>query len=116
MEKIDRSEDFPMSPLKVFMLLVFALFAGLQYNDSDSLLWIVLYGYAWGVTLLALLRPGRLLPGLGILLFAVMLLVAPAESDPQRANEVLYEVSGLLICLAWMIVLVRGARRRASIE
>lgn len=104
------------------MLVVFISWAGFQYNDPDSGVWIALYLVAALVS--ALFLAGRLpwwLPALlTVLCLAWALLILPLalERDIGRMLEEVEgepwrELAGLLIVAAWSGLLTWRTRRRA---
>ena len=119
-----------VSILNPWMSVAFAICAALQWNDPDPWLWIPMYGAATVACILATLR--RLRPwisgvvGLVALAWAIDWLVErhPDARFPELfqtmkasnpAIEETRELYGLLIVVAWMLVLTlatRGARPR----
>ena len=114
--------------VNTFMALVFLMAVLVQYNDPDPLQWMAIYGAAFAVSLVALLRK-RVNPAVPLLIGAVALAWSlsiifggPGGNnylhmfdawEMQSVNvEQAREATGLLIVAAWMIVL--GARRRPS--
>lgn len=100
----------------IIIAAVFALFALVQLNDQDSLLWVLMYGYVAVVAALAARgRHPRLLIGLGLLValgwFATLLpafidwlrMGAPTIVGSMKAEtpyvELTREFLGLLLCL-----------------
>lgn len=99
------------------MLAVFLLSCAVQYNDPDPVLWILFYGYAALVTLLAITGRYTVLAPIGLIgylvgfayylpgweLDTIFLLREPKMSNERV--ELAREAFGLLICAVWMAVL-----------
>lgn len=100
------------------MLVLFVSWAGFQYNDSDALLWVAVYGAAAIECVLFYL--GRLPGPLALAFMILCLLWAPylgfrvAVSGEFIFDEQGREMLGLLICAAWTYVLYMSSRRHAD--
>jgi len=109
--------------------VTFAVFAALQLNDPDPLIWILFYGaaaaacFAWGsvppywlwpaaVGLAALIWTGLLAPRVFPDLVLVDLVRPMDEKTP--AIEEGREMLGLLIVAGWMVTLLVLSRRRRN--
>ncbi len=96
-----------MRLLRVTMSGVFLLFAALQYNDPDRLMWLGLYGYAALVSLLAVAGRSGWLPAPALLVYgAGFALLAPAIDASWWSSEEAREALGLLLSALWMTVLL----------
>jgi hypothetical protein len=105
-----------LKPIAITFALLFALFAGFQYNDPDPQLWVPIYGLAAVASLMALFRKGR--PWFYTAL-AVGFFLAAAQQWPThfegflldemgmktRNIELAREAGGLAICALAMGVL-----------
>ena len=116
----------------LILSLLFALFAGFQYNDPDGWIWIVLYGNIAILCFMAFL--GKFYKYWSIVSLAVyglyFLYLSPAIfeffSDEFQENlssamsfekqfiEQTREAGGLLICIAGLTFLHFAAKRSAS--
>jgi hypothetical protein len=110
-----------LKPIAITFAVLFALFAGLQYNDPDPELWIPIYGLAALASIMALLRVGR--PWF-FWLMAVTYVVAAVYQWPPHFEgflldemgmktiniELAREAGGLAICAVAMAVLGRLVR------
>jgi len=93
------------------------VFAGLQLNDPDPLLWITYYGLTAAYTLGALLRklPARVAVVWGLLMWAVAAIMLAGPGSPLTdaspslvgwlENEVAREIGGLSMIGLWMLFL-----------
>ncbi|MEP2279250.1 transmembrane 220 family protein [Maribacter sp.] len=104
----------------VFAVL-FTVGAGLQYNDPDSLHWIVIYGIAALISLLfALNKVGYVVPlVLGVLAFIGFIYLYPTDFQGFDLNdgdivtvELGREAFGLLIISIVLLVFAFRIRRR----
>lgn len=117
----------PLTILNYLMLIAFLLSVIVQYNDPDPILWMVIYGIATVICLLAAL--GRLNWGIpAVMALATLggaLFLAPRvigkvafweifESMQMKTIAVEYarEMGGLLIIAVWMVVLTVHLRRQ----
>jgi hypothetical protein len=115
--------------LDLTMVLLFAFAAAVQFNDPDPIRWIAVYGAACALSLLALVRR-RVPPVAAMVVFVIAIAWAaligvggPAASEyghmfdawemKSPSVEEAREASGLLIVVAWMMVLFIRARRSA---
>jgi hypothetical protein len=96
-----------------FFFVLFALFAVVQYNDPDAILWILIYGVTALWAGLAAFRPARFAHNLPLLtVFGVTLLAIAAGAAyewPQSIadwwdNEVVREGLGLIIATVALLV------------
>jgi len=98
-----------MRIVALVMMVVFVGFAAVQFNDPDSLTWIIAYGVCAAVSGYSALRvPPRALSmmlAVGFTLWAMWLL--PHTRGLWWSGEIEREVSGLLICAAWNLILFR---------
>ena len=101
-----------MRIVSLIMAVVFVGFASVQFNDPDGLVWIVAYGLSAVFSAYAALRtpPSSLAMMLAVsyTLWAVWLL--PHTRGLWWSGEIEREVSGLVICAAWNLILFRHAR------
>jgi len=92
-------------------VVVFGLFAAVQYNDPDWLVWMLGYGYAAFIAVYA--GRGRYLTPLAVLGLVVysawLFLINPSFDRRWLQSEEAREGAGLLICALWMIVLLAPA-------
>jgi hypothetical protein len=98
--------------------IVFALFTALQVNDPDALVWIALYGYALGVSLLALFDRTGYWPLPGLLIYGVgFARLAPTIDADWWYVEEAREALGLLLAFLWMggLLLARFASTRIAL-
>ena len=89
------------------MAIVFVVFAAVQYNDPDGLLWVGLYGFA--VLASAMSAAGRhsWLPVVGLVVYAPgFVLLAPSIDGGWWHSEQAREGLGLLAASLWMCVLI----------
>lgn len=102
------------------MIVLFVSWAGYQYNDSDALVWIAVYGAAAIECVLFFLgRLPRVLAAAFMILcslWALYLGVRVAISGEFIFAEMGREMMGLLICAGWTYVLYRHTRRRSRTE
>lgn len=93
------------------MLILFAFWAGFQYDDPDGLLWMAVYGGAAIACVLFFM--GRLpsvlaIPYAGLcFVWAAVLGVSIAVDGEFIFEERGREMMGLFICAIWTAVLVR---------
>jgi len=93
--------------LHLLMFLLFLLCCAVQYNDSDPLTWIALYGYAAVLTAFAVYKKYSAWPLLGVIVYlAGFLYYAPPLNVSWWALEEGREAMGLLISAVWMAVLL----------
>jgi hypothetical protein len=96
-----------MRAAKTVAAIVFALFTALQVNDPDAPLWIALYGYALGVSLLAVFDRTGYWPLPGLLVYGVgFARLAPTVGGDWWYVEEAREALGLLLGFLWMGVLL----------
>ena len=113
--------------VNALMALVFLMAVVVQYNDPDPLRWMAIYGAACVVSVMAMLQR-RVRPAVPLIIGAVALAwsVSIIFGGPGGANylhmfdawemqsvnvEQAREATGLLIVMAWMVVLaLRGKR------
>lgn len=90
------------------LALVFGLFAWWQGNDPDSLGWILIYGYAAMVSVVAALGVRTTVAALaGAGAYTVLFIQSyPADVPWVIEEEAFREGLGLLICLVWMMALL----------
>ena len=123
--------------MKIFNLvfcILFIISAGLQYNDPDPVLWILIYGVMAVVSVMAIFEYYNrwLMIGLAALFSVYMIILYPgvAEWFRQEDKSVLFddvmkmeypyieesrEFLGLLICLIVLAVyLFRSFRRKVA--
>lgn len=107
--------------------IVFVLFCLVQYNDPDTLVWIVLYGFAAGLSYAVYFR--KLYPKITLIAFLGYLTGAfykwPAtyegitlSMDYKVEIEEARESLGLLICalvMGYYLYLARREKYRASV-
>lgn len=106
------------------LCVILALFAIVQYNDPDFVLWFLIYGIAAVWCGLAAVRPGHLahsrpaLVGLGVCLVLAAggsIYLWPTDIATWWDNEVVREGMGLIIVtVSLAIVAVTVWRRRRS--
>lgn len=107
--------------LYVFVALLFACFAVVQYNDPDPLIWILAYGYAAAVTIPPIFGRHTLWPALGLALYLgwSFTLIGTVDAHWIEVEEA-RESLGLLLAALWMGVLlylwVRRRRDRGVVE
>lgn len=105
--------------LNVVMTVVFVLCVAVQYNDSDALLWILIYAYAVVVTAMAAADRYTIFSAIGSVGFFLgfaylspgflevdnpMDLFTDIRMD-AKGVEVAREAGGLLITSVWLLVL-----------
>jgi Transmembrane family 220, helix len=102
-----------MRYLNGFFCVLLALFAIVQYNDPDAILWILIYGIAAIWAGVAAFRPGRLAQSpllLGAFVVTLAAMTGGAIYDlPQSIadwwdNEVVREGLGLIIAVVALLV------------
>lgn len=81
-----------LKSLSIVFALLFALFAGFQYNDPDPELWIPIYGLAAVASVMALFGTGR--PWF-FWLMAAMYMVAAAYQWPPHFEGFLLDEMGM---------------------
>ena len=121
-----------MKYLSIFFALMFLVFAALQVNDPDPILWIVIYGIMAVVSVMAIFDSynRKFLLGLAVLFMVYMIFLFPGvaqwlKHDDKRVlfddgmkMQYLYieesrEFLGLLICLFVLaIYFFRSIRRK----
>jgi len=107
-----------LKPVAIAFALLFALFAGFQYNDPDPEVWIPIYGLAVLASIMALTRVGR--PWFFWLMAALYVVAAVYQWPPHFEGflldemgmktvniELAREAGGLAICAAAMALLGR---------
>ncbi len=112
-----------LKPIAIAFALLFALFAGFQYNDLDPEVWIPIYGLATLASIMALLRVGR--PWFYWLMAALYVVAAVFQWPPHFEGflldemgmktvniELAREAGGLAICALAMAVLAALVRRK----
>lgn len=114
--------------LNYIMLLLFATAAVLQYNDPDSLIWIIAYGLTAAVCILWIQETQFYSYIAGIL--AIIYLGWSFYIIPESVNQQLFssfgmqsieieemrETLGLLIMAAWMFVLALVPQRKEELK
>ncbi len=115
------------------LAIMFLLFAFVQINDPDPLLWITIYGSMAVVCIMAMfryfIRPLMWIQGAAFIVYMVILFPGLREWLAQPDKSILFdegmkmqfryveesrEFLGLLICLAvltWLLVISRKASR-----
>jgi hypothetical protein len=105
--------------LNAVAFVVFSVFAALQWNDPDMVVWVMLYGYAAMLALFAALHVQVLLPAsLGMIGYSLVAWrLFPAELtqswiEIERAREAL----SLGVCAAWtaFIAITQVVRARSD--
>ncbi len=115
------------------LAVIFLLFAAVQYNDPDPMIWIVIYGYMAGVCMLAAFNYIRreLLLAAGAIYLIYALFLTPAfitwlTSDDRAALfdefakmqfpyiEETREFLGLVICLSALLTIFLHQRKRTQ--
>jgi hypothetical protein len=81
-----------LKPIAIAFALLFALFAGFQYNDPDPELWVPIYGLAAVASIMAFLRKGR--PWFYWAL-AVMFVIAAVYQWPPHFEGFLLDEMGM---------------------
>ncbi|MCY7358310.1 MAG: transmembrane 220 family protein [Rudanella sp.] len=112
-----------LKPIAIAFALLFALFAGFQYNDPDPEIWIPIYGLATLASIMALFRVGR--PWFYWVMAAMYVVAAVYQWPPHFEGflldemgmktvniELAREAGGLAICAAAMVVLGVLVRKR----
>ncbi len=102
--------------LNILLLLWMLMSVGVQYNDPDGLLWVVIYGYA--LVLIGMALRGRYKPvllKLGVIGYILggIVIMPDTFADMMDTNEVARECIGLFIaggCL--MIVLLQKVMQK----
>ena len=102
--------------IAITFAILFALFAGLQYNDPDPEVWVPIYGLAVLASIMALLRVGQ--PWFFWLMAALYVVAAVYQWPPHFEGflldemgmktiniELAREAGGLAICAVAMAVL-----------
>lgn len=83
-------------------IVVFGLFALVQFNDPDPELWIVLYGYAAFLNAWSLRHSVQSLAFFGLVAYGICLLIwSPDFSSGWIDVETAREAAGVLLCLVW---------------
>ena len=86
--------------------LLFVVFAGLQLNDPDPIVWIVAYLFpVFCVWILSQSTPLLLVTG-GYLVSAVFIFLYGEAA--QHPREPVFEAGGLLLVACWLGLVVRG--------
>jgi len=100
----------------IVMAVVFVVFAALQYNDPDLLVWVALYGFAAAVSLLAASARQGWAPVAGLLIYASgFFMLAPTIDAGWWHSEEAREGLGLLVATLWMgALLVPTVRSRRA--
>lgn len=114
----DTSRGKAFTVVNVVMLLLLLLSVGVQYNDPDWLLWMIIYGYAAFVTWLAVGKKFSLLAPFGVVAYVSYAIYwMPDEMVEHPSNllldmrmhekgvEEVREDMGLWICAAWMLAI-----------
>lgn len=90
--------------LNAVAFVVFSVFAALEWDDPDMVVWAMLYGYAAMLALFAALRVKVLLPAsLGMIGYALVAwrLFPSGLSQPWIEVDQAREALGLGVCAAW---------------
>ncbi|MCE2504586.1 MAG: transmembrane 220 family protein [Chlorobi bacterium] len=95
--------------------LLFFVFAAVQFNDPDGMIWIVAYLFAALVTLPPFFGRHTPLPGIGLAFYLVWSMALLGSVDANwLENEEAREAIGLLLGALWMGVLLYIWVRRRS--
>lgn len=110
-----------LKPVAIAFAILFALFAGLQYNDPDPEVWVPIYGLAALASMMALWRVGR--PWFYWLMAGLYMVAAVYQWPPHFEGflldemgmktiniELAREAGGLALCAVAMAVLGRLAK------
>lgn len=109
-----------MKYLNAVMILLFVVAAAVQYNDSDPMLWIAIYGAA--AFLCVLFAIGKF-PTMLASVFSTCCLVGSLvlgwqllTTDPVYPEEVFNEAAGLFVVFLWIFTMAwTRVRERSSI-
>ena len=91
--------------------LLFMVLSGLQINDPDPLIWIIIYSVPALLSFLFLMGKSKryfywILPA--YLFFAFYLFLHNKDTDVMHIfDETTNEAFGLILCAAWMFILSR---------
>lgn len=97
--------------------LIFGLFAAVQYNDPDALLWFALYSYAAFLSVLWFKHPRTSLAFLGLIIYGIGLYILPPSFAKDWIQvETSREANGLLICAVWMLILLAFSLRKQRLN
>lgn len=103
------------------MIIMFLISIGVQYNDPDPIIWMLIYAYALLVTFLAYHERYTVLAPIGaIAYFAAAIWWWPRDMQkPFMEIETARESGGLIFCGLWMLVIaiawLKNRRRQSSI-
>jgi uncharacterized membrane protein len=123
-----------MKFLSIFFAVMFIVFAALQVNDPDPVLWILIYGAMSVISVMAIFEyyNRKLIIGLSVLYVVYLVILLPGVSEwlKQDDKSVLFdegmkmqhlyieesrEFLGLLICLLVLaLYLFRSFRQKAA--
>jgi hypothetical protein len=100
---------------------VFTIFAGLQYNDPDPIKWIIVYGssamYSFKVIkiknykIFNIDKEFNYIMGLYIFILLFIIIKEIQFNFLNISIEHVFEISGLFICITWLIYLKRVASK-----
>jgi hypothetical protein len=92
--------------VSAIMAVLFAISVYVQLDDPDWYLWLLIYGFALAVTLMAVFARYSLLAVPGVVGYlGGFFYRMPSTFDGWYTNELAREALGLLFCGVWMIVL-----------
>lgn len=96
-----------MRVVYIVVALIFAAFAGVQFNDPDGGIWVAAYLFAALVTVPPIFGRHTPLPALGLAVFLVwsVMLIGAVDADWLEHEEA-REAVGLLLATLWMGVLL----------
>lgn len=95
--------------IRIVVAILFLLFAILQFNDPDSLVWIAAYLFAFLVTIPPILGRHTFLPAVGLIGYGFWFVTLAGSIGPDWLQvEEAREALGLLLAMLWMGVLLYG--------
>lgn len=92
--------------VSLIMTVLFVVGVAVQYNDPDGLQWMVVYGFAVVVSVMAIFGRYSSLAVVGVVGYlGAFFFLMPSTFDGWYTNELAREALGMLFCAIWMIVL-----------
>lgn len=100
--------------IKYIGFCIFVVFTGLQFNDPDPYLWISIYGGTAITTIFSHVQKLEIIIYfmLGLISSICVLMFVELFSIPEiNSHEHIFEFSGMLICIIWLIYLKKSNER-----
>lgn len=92
--------------VSLIMTVLFVVGVVVQFNDPDGFRWMIVYGFAVVVSVMALFGRYSSLAVVGVVGYlGAFFFLMPSTFDGWYTNELAREALGMLFCAIWMIVL-----------